>query len=85
MLKALRIILSVITAVLIAALSLLSGMGCSGGGSPYLRVNLGGNPGTLDPQKTSSARDISVIVQVFDGLIGYNEDLTLKVFINASK
>jgi oligopeptide transport system substrate-binding protein len=77
MVKAPRILLSIITVLLVAASALLSSA-CSSGGPSNLRVNLGGNPGTLDPQKTQTARDLSVIVQIFDGLIGYNEDLTLK-------
>ncbi|MBF8267145.1 MAG: ABC-type oligopeptide transport system, periplasmic component [Dehalococcoidia bacterium] len=43
-----------------------------------LRVNLGGEPSTLDPQLATGLHELSVIRQVFEGLLGWNPDLTLK-------
>ena len=36
-----------------------------------LRVNLGGEPGTLDPQRASTLPEFTVIRQVFQGLLGW--------------
>ena len=70
-----RLFVSLTLVVLFATTTLF--IGCAQAEN-ILRVNLGGNPSTLDPQKTSSARDLSVAIQVFEGLIGFNQDLTLK-------
>jgi oligopeptide transport system substrate-binding protein len=43
-----------------------------------LRLNLGGEPGTLDPHRASSPVEFSVIRQVFQGLLGFKPDLTLE-------
>ena len=43
-----------------------------------LRVNLGGEPTSLDPQIASFATDFSVILQVFRGLLGFKPDLSLE-------
>ena len=62
--------------IILLASVLFVGNGCQQS-EKMLRVNLGGNPSTLDPQKTSSARNLSVAIQVFDGLLGFNQDLRL--------
>jgi len=72
-----RYILGLLLTITLISVIAVSGLGCAEAEN-VLRVNLGGNPTSLDPQKTSSARDLSVAVQVFDGLIGFNQDLTLK-------
>jgi oligopeptide transport system substrate-binding protein len=41
-------------------------------------TNLGGEPATIDPNKASWGGELSVIHQCFDGLLGFNPDLTLK-------
>jgi oligopeptide transport system substrate-binding protein len=41
-------------------------------------ANLAGEPDTIDPNKASWASSLSVIRQCFDGLLGFNPDLTLK-------
>ena len=43
-----------------------------------LRANLGGEPSTLDPQLATGLHEFSVIRQVFQGLLGFNADLSLK-------
>jgi len=73
--------ITLVSAILVGVLlasAVFAGGGCGKEVEQTLRVNLGGNPTTLDPQKTSSARDLTVVVQVFDGLLGFNQDLTLK-------
>lgn len=42
------------------------------------RANLAGEPGQLDPNRASWAGEITVIKQVFQGLLGFNQDLTVK-------
>ncbi|MDY6835043.1 MAG: peptide ABC transporter substrate-binding protein [Chloroflexota bacterium] len=64
-----------IMALLISSLPFVTG--CEGS-SDALRINLGGNPTTLDPQKAGAARDLSLVIQLFDGLLGFNQDLSLK-------
>lgn len=64
-----------VVALLVSSLPFVSGCEES---SDALRINLGGNPTTLDPQKASAARDLSVVIQLFDGLLGFNQDLSLK-------
>lgn len=43
-----------------------------------LRVNLASEPATIDPNRASWAQERTVIMQVFEGLLGFNQDLTLK-------
>lgn len=42
-----------------------------------IRVNLGGEPNTLDPQLASSRLEISVVRQLSQGLLGFDQDLNL--------
>ncbi len=42
------------------------------------RANLSSEPATIDPNRASWAHERSVIMQVFEGLLGFNQDLTLK-------
>ncbi len=46
-----------------------------------LRVNLGGEVNTIDPNRASWSNERSVIMQCFDGLLAYNPDLSLKPMI----
>ena len=43
-----------------------------------LRVNIGGEPSTIDPNQATFSHERTVIMQVFDGLLGFNQDLTLR-------
>jgi oligopeptide transport system substrate-binding protein len=43
-----------------------------------LRVNLAGEPAQIDPNRASWSTERSVIMQVFEGLLGFNQDLTLR-------
>ncbi|MGA3094367.1 MAG: ABC transporter substrate-binding protein, partial [Dehalococcoidales bacterium] len=54
---------------------------CSSGqptGSQTFTTNLGGEPDTIDPNLASWAGDLSIIYRCFEGLLGFNKDLTLK-------
>ncbi|NQW24440.1 MAG: peptide ABC transporter substrate-binding protein [SAR202 cluster bacterium] len=42
-----------------------------------IRLNLGGEPNTLDPQLASSRLEISVLRQLSQGLLGFDQDLNL--------
>jgi len=44
-------------------------------------VNLAGEPAQIDPNRASWAAERTVIMQVFDGLLGFNQDLTLKAVV----
>ena len=46
--------------------------------SQELRVNLGGEPSSLDPQLATALPEFSVIRQVLQGLLGFNPDLGLE-------
>ena len=58
----------------------LSAAGCSketaAGG--VLRINLAGEPDTIDPNRASWADQLSVAGQCFEGLLGFTKDLELK-------
>lgn len=59
----------------------------SGGSSPSplpvsvpqgeLRVNLGGEPPTIDPSRSSTGHSITVVQQLFEGLLTFQPDLSL--------
>lgn len=46
--------------------------------SQVLRLNLTGEPETIDPSRVSWDNQIVIVLQVFEGLLGYNQDLTLR-------
>lgn len=50
-------------------------------GEQILRVNLAGEPAQIDPNRASWASERSVIMQVFEGLLGFNQDLSLKAIV----
>ncbi len=68
-------------AIFLVVSLVLAGFGCSSEsakGPQVLRVNLAGEPDTIDPNKASWADQISVAGLCFEGLLGFNKDLTLK-------
>ena len=50
----------------------------SGGAKQVLRANIAGEPAQIDPNRASWATERTVIMQVFEGLLGFNQDLTLR-------
>jgi oligopeptide transport system substrate-binding protein len=55
--------------------------GCTQGqpaGSQTFTVNLAGEPPSIDPNLSSWAASRTVILRCFDGLLGFNKDLSLK-------
>jgi oligopeptide transport system substrate-binding protein len=74
-----------ISLALITILSLaLSVVGCAGekaSGVQELRVNLAGEPDTIDPNKASWADQITCASLCFEGLLGFTKDLELKAVV----
>jgi len=50
-------------------------------GPQILRVNIAGEPATIDPNRASWSTERTVIMQVFEGLLGFNPDLSLKAVV----
>jgi len=50
-------------------------------GSQVLTLNLGTEPESIDPNLSSWATSRSVILRCFEGLLGFNKDLSLKTVI----
>jgi len=62
----------------------LSAVGCAGekaSGPQELRVNLAGEPDTIDPNKASWADQITCASLCFEGLLGFTKDLELKAVV----
>ena len=64
--------------VIIASLVLLPACSSAPTGPQVLTVNIAGEPSQIDPNRASWSTEITVIHQVFQGLLGFNQDLTLK-------
>jgi len=72
-----RIIFLVFALALILPLVLV-GCGEEAPAAPQvLRTNLAGEPSTIDPNRASWALERSVIMQCFQGLLSFNQDLSL--------
>ena len=78
--RRISIILSLLAILMTASLILTSActQGTKGTGEQILRVNLAGEPAQIDPNRASWAAEKSVIAQVFVGLLGFNQDLSLR-------
>ncbi len=50
-------------------------------GAQEITLNLGGEVVTIDPNRASWSNERSVMMQVFDGLLGFNADLSLKAVV----
>jgi len=60
------------------------GTSCTQGqpaGSQTFTANLAGEPAQIDPNRASWAAERSVIMRCFEGLLGFNKDLTLKAVV----
>ena len=42
------------------------------------RVNLAGEPDSIDPNRASFSTEITIVKQLFQGVLGFNQDLSLK-------
>jgi len=66
------------------ALLLMLVVGCSkdetssGDATQQLRTNLVGEPEKIDPNRAAFAQEITVVKQLFQGVLGFNQDLSLK-------
>jgi oligopeptide transport system substrate-binding protein len=65
--------------VVIASMVVLPACSSSTSSSPQvLRANLSGEPAQIDPNRASWSTERTVIMQVFEGLLGFNQDLSLR-------
>jgi oligopeptide transport system substrate-binding protein len=65
--------------VVITSLIALPACSSSTSGAPQvLRANIAGEPAQIDPNRASWSTERTVIMQVFEGLLGFNQDLTLR-------
>ncbi|MDP2953060.1 MAG: peptide ABC transporter substrate-binding protein, partial [Chloroflexota bacterium] len=76
-----RAIVAAIALTLLLAVTACSPAVSGPGTSQVLRLNLSGEPATLDPARASWAGEVAVIRQVFQGLLGFNPDLTLRAVV----
>jgi len=74
-----KVLTLVFSLVVIAALVVLPA--CSSSTSSkeqILRTNIAGEPAQIDPNRASWSTERTVIMQVFEGLLGFNQDLSLR-------
>jgi oligopeptide transport system substrate-binding protein len=64
--------------VIIASLVILPACSSAPSGPQALTVNIAGEPSQIDPNRASWSTERTVIMQVFEGLLGFNQDLTLR-------
>jgi oligopeptide transport system substrate-binding protein len=65
--------------VIIASMVVLPACSSSTSSTPQvLRVNIAGEPAQIDPNRASWSTERTVIMQVFEGLLGFNQDLSLR-------
>jgi oligopeptide transport system substrate-binding protein len=71
---------------LLMIFSLIAAPSCSStpAAAQVLRANIAGEPAQIDPNRASWSTERTVIMQVFEGLLGFNQDLTLRA-IGASE
>jgi oligopeptide transport system substrate-binding protein len=65
--------------VVIASMVVLPACSSSTSSAPQvLRANISGEPAQIDPNRASWSTERTVIMQVFEGLLGFNQDLSLR-------
>jgi len=65
--------------VIIASMVVLPACSSSTSSTPQvLRANIAGEPAQIDPNRASWSTERTVIMQVFEGLLGFNQDLSLR-------
>ena len=64
--------------VIITSLIVLPACSSAPSGPQNLTVNIAGEPSQIDPNRASWSTERTVIMQVFEGLLGFNQDLTLR-------
>lgn len=62
--------------VIIASLVTLPACSSAPAGPQVFTVNIAGEPSQIDPNRASWSTERTVIMQVFEGLLGFNQDLT---------
>ncbi len=64
--------------VIIASLVTLPACSSAPSGPQNFTVNIAGEPSQIDPNRASWSTERTVIMQVFEGLLGFNQDLSLR-------
>jgi oligopeptide transport system substrate-binding protein len=64
--------------MVITSLVILPACSSAPSGPQVLTVNIAGEPSQIDPNRASWSTERTVIMQVFEGLLGFNQDLSLK-------
>jgi oligopeptide transport system substrate-binding protein len=64
--------------LIIASLTIFPSCSSAPSGPQVLTVNIAGEPSQIDPNRASWSTERTVIMQVFEGLLGFNQDLSLK-------
>ncbi len=64
--------------VIITSLIVMPACSSAPSGPQNLTVNIAGEPSQIDPNRASWSTERTVIMQVFEGLLGFNQDLSLK-------
>ncbi|MDD5339506.1 MAG: peptide ABC transporter substrate-binding protein [Dehalococcoidales bacterium] len=64
--------------VVVASLVILPSCSSEPSAPQILTANLAGEPAQIDPNRASWSTERTVIMQVFEGLLGFNQDLSLK-------
>lgn len=73
-----KVLTLVFSLVVIASLVILPSCSSAPSGPQNLTVNIAGEPSQIDPNRASWSTERTVIMQVFEGLLGFNQDLTLR-------
>ena len=64
--------------MVITSLIVLPACSSAPSGPQVLTANIAGEPSQIDPNRASWSTERTVIMQVFEGLLGFNQDLTLR-------
>ncbi len=73
-----KILTLLFSLTVIASLVILPACSGAPSGPQVLTVNIAGEPSQIDPNRASWSTERTVIMQVFEGLLGFNQDLTLR-------
>jgi oligopeptide transport system substrate-binding protein len=73
-----KFLILIFALVVIASMVTLPSCSSKPAVSQILRTNIAGEPAQIDPNRASWSTERTVIMQVFEGLLGFNQDLSLR-------
>ncbi len=73
-----KILILFFSLLIITSLVVMPACSSAPTGPQVLTVNIAGEPSQIDPNRASWSTERTVIMQVFEGLLGFNQDLTLR-------